>query len=150
MKTTVQENECGENPSLQLLLNELMTEIPGLLSGNMIIVENEISAELRMNADRKTILPLISELLKSVVINARNTCISITAEKYQDVLTLHVKDWNNYNGYALSFSMLSVSRHARLLGGEVNIDGVQKREATISLSFPDTPGTKNRCMDAFA
>ncbi len=127
-----------------------MTEIPGLLSGNMIIVENEISAELRMNADRKTILPLISELLKSVVINARNTCISITAEKYQDVLTLRVKDWNNYNGYALSFSMLSVSRHARLIGGEVNIDGVQKREATVSLSFPDTPGIKNRCMDAFA
>ena len=127
-----------------------MTEMPGLLSGNMIIVENEISAELRMNADRKTILPLISELLKSVVLNARNTCISITAEKYKDVLTLRVKDWNNYNGYALSFSMLSVSRHARLLGGEVNIDGVQKREATVSLSFPDTPGRKNYLMDAFA
>lgn len=145
MKTSVQDNNASGNASLQLLLNKLVTELPGPVAGNMIMVENEISAELRMNADKDIILPLIDELLRTVVINARNTCISITAEKYNDVLTLRVVDRNNYNGYALSFSMLSVCRHARLLGGEISIDGVQKKVATVSLSFPDTPGRKKNC-----
>ena len=150
MKTTVHDNVAGNSSSLQLLLNELVSELPGLITGNRIVVENAVPAELQMFADKSVVLPLIYELLTTVVSNARNTCISISAEKYRDVVTLRVVDRNNYNGYALSFSLLSVGRHARYIGGDISVDGIQKKVATVSLSFPDLPGKKDCLFGAFA
>jgi len=130
--------------SLQLLLNKLVSDLPGNMALNKIVVENEVPSDLKMVGDQRDVVPVIDELLSTVVANARNTCIHITAEKFSDIVTLNFEDRNNYNGYALSFSLMVIGQHARFVGGDINIKGAQKRVATVSFSFPDTPGMK-RC-----
>ncbi|MFC0772724.1 hypothetical protein [Terrimonas alba] len=124
--------------SLQLLLNNLVNNLPETIFRNKISVKNKVAAEFKMNADRDKIVPVIDEVLNTVVSNARNTSISITAERYSDIVILNFEDPNNYNGYALQFSLLSVGQSARHVGGDINIYGAQQREATVSFSFPDT------------
>lgn len=150
MKTALPGRVAGNSSSLQGLLNELVNDLSLPVYNNRIVVENEVSAELLMQADKSVVLPVIHDLLATVVSNARNTCISISAEKYRDVLTLHVEDRNNYNGYALSFGLLSVGRHARYIGGDICVKDVQKKVARVSLSFPDTPGRKVYPFEAYA
>ena len=123
--------------SLQLLLDNLVDNLPETVFRNKISVKNNVAAEFKMNADREKIVPVIDEVLNTVVSNARNTSISITAERYSDIVILSFEDSNNYNGYALQFSLMSVGQSARHVGGDINIYGAQKREATVSFSFPD-------------
>lgn len=124
--------------SLQLLLNSLVDNLPETIFRNKISVKNNVAAEFKMNADKEKIVPVIDEVLNTVVSNARNTSISITAERYSDIVILSFEDTNNYNGYALQFSLMSVGQSARHVGGDINIYGAQQREATVSFSFPDT------------
>ena len=124
--------------SLQLLLNSLVDNLPETIFRNKISVKNNVAAEFKMNADKEKIVPVIDEVLNTVVSNARNTSISITAERYSDIVILTFEDTNNYNGYALQFSLMSVGQSARHVGGDINIYGAQQREATVSFSFPDT------------
>lgn len=142
--------EITTGTSLQLLLNEAVSELPALMQVNKVIVENEIPSALVTQADKKAIGPVIGQLLKTVLTNARDTCITITAEKYSDVVSLHVMDRNNNNGYALSFGLLSVSRQARCMGGEIAAKNIQKRVATVSFSFPDNAGLKVYPFEACA
>lgn len=128
--------------SLQLLLNNLLSNLPETISLNKIVIENEISSEFKMLADQNQVVSVIDELLTTVITNARNTCISITAEKFIDIVTLSFEDCNNYNGYALSFSLMAIEQHARFVGGNINIQGAQKRVATVSFSFPDPSARK--------
>lgn len=146
MKSSLNKDVAGDSTftsiSLQLLLNKLVNNLPETIALNKIVVENEVSSEFKMLADQGQVLSVIDEVLTTVVANARNTSIFITAEKFSDIVTLNFEDRNNYNGYALSFSLMSVGQHARFVGGNINIQGAQKRVATVSFSFPDTPGMK--------
>lgn len=148
MKRSLNEVSNGDpafdSISLQLLLNKLVSDLPGSMALNQIVVENEVSSDLKMIGDQRDVVPVIDELLSTVVANARNTCIHITAEKFSDIVTLNFEDRNNYNGYALAFSLMVIGQHARFVGGDINIKGAQKRVATVSFSFPDTPGIR-RC-----
>ena len=128
--------------SLKLLVNKLAGNLTSVLIQNKIVVENEVSSEFKMLTDLSNVVPVMNELLTTVVTNARNTCILITAEKFRDIVTLNIQDRNNYNGYALSFSLMSIGRHARFIGGDITIEGAQTRVATVSFSFPDAPGVK--------
>ena len=128
--------------SLQLLLNKLLSNLPETIALNKIVIENGISSEFKTLADQNQVVPVIDELLTTVIANARNTCISITAEKFIDIVTLSFEDCNNYNGYALSFSLMAIERQARFIGGDITIQGAQKRVATVSFSFPDTSARK--------
>lgn len=145
MKYTLNEDIAGmpcTSISLQLLVNNLAVNLTGALHQNKIGIINEVSPELKMLADLNHVVPVINEILTTVVTNGRNTCILITAEKFGDIVTLNIQDRNNFNGYALSFSLMSIGQQARFIGGNISIDGAQKRVATVSFSFPDTPGIK--------
>lgn len=121
--------------SLQLLLNNLLGNLPETIALNKIVINNTVSPDFNMPVD---VVTVVDELLRTVVTNARNTRISITAEKFIDVVTLSFEDCNNYNGYALSFSLMAVEQQARFVGGNITINGAQKRVATVSFSFPET------------
>ncbi len=126
--------------SLQSLVDNLVSSLPDTITRNRIFVENEVPSEFKMNTGQDNVVSVINELLTTVVTNARNTSILVTAERFSDTVTLNVEDRNNYNGYALAFSLMAVEEHARFVGGNVSIKGAQKRVATVSFSFPETSG----------
>lgn len=141
MKTPQNKDDAGTYPctgiSLQMLVNNLVSKLPGTIAMNKIVVENEVSPEFTMIADQRQVVPVIDDVLTTVMTNARNTSILITAEKFTDTVTLSFEDRNNYNGYALAFSLMAIGQDARFIGGDINIEGAQKRVATVSFSFPD-------------
>lgn len=128
----------GAGVSLQLLLNDAVIKLQEAVSLNKVAIENEIPSEFKVLADENKVVPVIMELLAAIAMNARNTRLLITAEKFIDTVTLTVEDRNNYNGYALSFSLMALQQQARFIGGDISIKGAQKKVATVSFSFPDT------------
>ena len=123
--------------SLQLLVNRLVNSLPDNFIHNKISIVNEVPRNLQMIADEKKLTPVITELLTTVVANARNSHIHISADRYSDVLTLNIQDRNNNNGYALDFSIMAMKQQANELGGSLSIEGKQQRVATVSFSFPN-------------
>ncbi len=99
-------------------------------------VINEIPAELALIAGEAKVFPVIKELLAAVLLNARKGNITVRAERYRDIMILEIEDCNNYNGYALDYSLRSLEALARLAGGYISAKGQQQLVATISFSFP--------------
>lgn len=127
----------GAGISLQLLVNRLVSSLPKSFLHNKISIVNEVPRNLQMVADEKKVTPVICELLTTVVANANNSHIHISADRYMDILTLNIQDRNNNNGYALDFSIMSIQQQANEIGGSLSIEGKQQRVATISFSFPN-------------
>jgi hypothetical protein len=83
------------------------------------------------------VITVMKDILTTVVANSRNGNIHITAERYKDVVIVEIQERNNYNGYALSFSIGSIEPEAASIGGHLTIRGQQQKVTTISFSFPD-------------
>lgn len=99
-------------------------------------VVNEIPAELAVLAGEGKVFPIIKELLNTVLVNARKGNITVRADRFRDIMILEIEDCNNYNGYALDYSLRSLEELARLAGGHISAKGQQQLKVTISFSFP--------------
>jgi hypothetical protein len=122
--------------SLQYLLDTVLKKLPASVSNNNVIIVNRINPAFMIEADPTTLAPVVSELINTMGMNARNTVITVRAEKYRDTVLLVLEDPNNYNGYALSFSLMALEQQARVIGGDISISGARQRVATVSFSFP--------------
>lgn len=123
--------------SLQLLVNRLVSNSTDTALRNKIHVVNEVPGDIQLIADKAKFLPIIDELLTTVVANGRNSQVHINADRFRDIIILNIQDRNNYNGYALAFSIMSIESQVNEAGGSLIIDGKQKKIATISFSFPN-------------
>jgi hypothetical protein len=123
--------------SLRQVINQLLSHsLPSSPNCKNIIV-NEITADICMTGDEDKVLPVISELLSSVVSNARNGNIHITAEQFRDGVILEIQERNTYNGYALAYRVQSIEPQAAMLGGYITMKGKQQLVTTISFGFPN-------------
>lgn len=121
--------------SLQQLVNSIIQRYSTTASNHHTAVINDIT--INAGTVPSDAANMINDLLSTVVNNSRNGEIYITAERYQDVVTVQIQERNNYNGYALSYSVGSLATEAAALGGFLSIKGPQQKITTISFSFPD-------------
>ncbi len=121
---------------LQYLVNKLAEQnlAAAEKAGSRII--SQIDTAIQVDTRDIRLVTLIGELLETVVNHSRNGDIHITADRYLDVVILSIQERNNYNGYALSYSIQSYQPEVSVLGGHISINGAQQRVATISFSFP--------------
>jgi hypothetical protein len=126
----------GAGISLRKLISSMVSSSSKSAAVNKVFILNEVSAEFRIRTGQVKVISVIKELLAAMASNGRNTCISFTAERFTDIIILSFEDQNNYNGYALSFRLMAIGQRARFAGGDISIDGVKKRVATVSFSFP--------------
>ena len=136
-------NTHGTGISLRKLISSLVSSSSKSAAVNKVFILNEVSAEFRIPTEQVKVISVIKELLTAMASNGRNTCISVTAERFTDTIILNFEDQNNYNGYALSFSLMAIEQHARFAGGDISIDGAQKKVATVSFSFPGASLPRN-------
>ena len=122
---------------LQQLVSNLVNGFLSTARRNQTQVVNEVRQEIALGASTQSVIAIMGDLLSTVVSNSRNGDIHITAERYCNTVTLEIQDRNNYNGYALAFSIASIENDAHSMGGHIKINGTQKRVATVSFSFPD-------------
>src|SRR5256885_3432072 len=113
--------------SLQSLINHLLRHsLSELLRESDSSVMNEIPDDLRLAIDENRVIPVIKELLTTVLNNARKGRIHIRADKFRDIVILEIEDQSNYNGYALEYSVRSIEPLARMVGGYISIKGKQQ------------------------
>lgn len=129
-------NTFGTGISLRKLISSLAGSSGKSAAVNKVFILNDVSAEFQIPMEQVKVISVIKELLAAMTSNGRNTCISVTAERFKDTIILNFEDQNNYNGYALSFSLMAIGQHARFAGGDISIDRPQRRVATVSFSFP--------------
>jgi len=91
--------------SLQQLVSNLVSDFLSAAIHHHTQVVNEVRQEIALGAQNQSALAVISDLLNTVVANSCNGEIHISAEKYRDVLILNIEERNNYNGYALAYSV---------------------------------------------
>ncbi|HMU47093.1 MAG TPA: hypothetical protein PKC72_12045 [Chitinophagaceae bacterium] len=100
---------------------------------------NKVGEDLMIDTCNLKLIALISELLETVIANSKRGEIYITAERYSDMIILSLQERNNYNGYALAYTIGTMEPEAITLGGHIAINGPQKKVTTISFSFPNQP-----------
>jgi hypothetical protein len=123
--------------SLQLLVNQLLVNSMPTAFHSRTLVINEVSRNVELSKDRAGIAPVIRELLSTVILNARNGEIHISADRFKDITTLYVQERNNYNGYALGYSVRTLEQEAAVHGASITINGEQQRVVTVAISFPN-------------
>jgi len=123
--------------SLQQLINNLVNStLPAAHHKNTHVL-NEVEKGIKLGTTIQHAMGIMNDILTTIVANSRNGEIHITAERFRDVVTLEFEERNNYNGYALAYSIGSIEPDAASLGGHISMKGPQQKVTTISFSFPD-------------
>lgn len=125
-----------EGISLQRLINQLLARSMTVAFRSKSLVVNEVSRHVKLPKGRVMITPVLSDLLHTIVSNAHNGDINISADRFRDIITIQIQERNNYNGYALAYSVRALEAEAAMVGGSITIQGEQKKVVTISFSFP--------------
>ncbi len=148
MKTTVNSNPLKEQSiqgffvrssagtPLKSMVNRLVSNLLATAIEQDTVIVNEVPGHVQIAAHDTKTVQVISELLTTVVANSKKGIIHIYAERLGEMITFSIQDRNNYNGYALSFSIQSIAPMAVMAGGYLSMKGLQQLETTISFSFP--------------
>lgn len=121
---------------LQQIVGNLLYDSLTAASHNKTEVSNEVGREIELSSNAGKAVMVIEEILRTVIGNSRNGEIHITADRYKDIVVLQVQERNNYNGYALAYSIGSIEPDAAAVGGHITIKGQRQKIATICFSFP--------------
>ncbi len=121
---------------LSILVRKLVeASLPLAVSHHTQIV-NEVNRNLLLTNGAEQLMQVMQELIYVVIENSKEGDIHIRADRYRDMVLLQIEERNNNNGYALSFSVGSLSTEAARLGGHISIDGARSRQVLISFCFP--------------
>ena len=128
---------------LQNLVNSVIEKLLPVATRNNSSFVNDIPSRLSIEGDENNLASVISGLLRSVINNARESCIRISAkELYGNIVMLSVKDSNSFNTYAMACSLQDVVPLAEQMGGDLNIINERQNITTISLKFPLESGNR--------
>ncbi len=128
---------------LQNLVNSVIEKLLPVATRNNSSFVNDIPSRLSIEGDENNLASVISGLLRSVINNARESCIRISAkELYGKIVMLSVKDSNSFNTYAMACSLQDVVPLAEQMGGDLNIINERQNITTISLKFPLESGNR--------
>jgi signal transduction histidine kinase len=125
--------------ALQTLVERLIKNLLPVATRNNSFIVNDVSPKLCVGVDENAVMPVISGLLQSVINNARETSIRITAkEVYGKMVVVSVKDNNSYNTYGVACSLQDVVPMAQRIGGQLDISSEKQNVTTIAFRFPVT------------
>lgn len=122
---------------LQNVIDRLVTTFLPLATRNNSLIINDVSPKLCVSIDENAVAPVIRGLLQSVINNARESCIRISAkEMYGKMVVVSVKDSNSYNTYGVACSLQDVVPLAEKMGGNLDITSEKQKITTIAFRFP--------------
>ncbi len=132
--------------SLRLLINSTIGHLTGIINKNKITIDNSVSPDLAIYLQQNKVAAVIYDMMAIIISNARNTTICISADRFRDIIIVNVEDHNNYNGYALSFSLMTIEADATKAGGSLCIHDAQKKVTTVSFSFPNIASVQRNAI----
>ena len=126
-----------EKPGLQNLIETLIRPLLPLAVRNNSFIVNDVSPNLGIGVNENAVASVIDGLLRSVIHNARESCIRIFAQElYGKMMVISVKDSNSFNTYGVACSLQDVVPLAQQIGGELDIMNQRQKITTIAFRFP--------------
>ncbi len=122
--------------SLNQLIRTLVERTEPLAVQHSTRIVNEVDRHLLLGEGASQLSKVLEELIDAVILNSKEGDIHISADRFKDMVLLHIEERNNYNGYALSFSVGSLEPDAAKIGGHISMEGERQRAAKILFSFP--------------
>jgi len=124
-------------PVLHDLVDGLIKTILPVAVRNNTFIVNDVPAGLFIDVDANDLAGVISGLLRSVIHNAKESCIRISAnEMYGNTIVLSIKDSNSFNTYGVVCSLQNVVPLAQKIGGKPVISSQRQKITTIAFRFP--------------
>ena len=100
---------------------------------------NEVPSDLAVDHNREWIASVVSGMLSTVVMHARDTCIRLSGRKYGQVIVLEVQESGCISTYAMACGLQDVQTMAEKIGGSLNISVHKSAVTRIAFSFPNLP-----------
>jgi len=130
-------NNTSTKTVLQSAVDRLISSLAPVAIRNRSSFVNNIPATLDIGSDENSVITVIGGLLRSVINNARESCIRISAkETYGTLVTVSVKDSNSYDTYAVACSLQDVVPLAEKMGGQLSIISEKQKVTTFTFRFP--------------
>ena len=98
---------------------------------------NNIPAGLAIENNHQWIASVISGLLSTVAGHAKNTCIRLSAKKYDHTIVFMIQESGNTNSYAMASDLSQAYLLAEKIGGCLSVSVPVMNNTTISFSFPN-------------
>lgn len=117
----VQADPCAKI-SLQELVSELIRSLLPLTIRRHNLVLNEISRDLRVEADENMLAYVLWSLINGAIQSTQNECIHIEAITVGDRLMIQIKDVGTYFHHTISRDYRQVQHVAEKLGGSISIE----------------------------
>ncbi|MFI5129543.1 MAG: hypothetical protein ACHQFX_06105 [Chitinophagales bacterium] len=134
-KPTTGDNKT--NVSLQQLVDIIIKKPLAGESSNKIHIQNNVAPDLYINANEDAVASVVEGMLNSMMTNAADGDIDISAkELFSNTIKLSVRDNNCYNTYAVACSLQNLVPLTEQIGGYLNITNQKQKITTIEFSFP--------------
>lgn len=111
-----------ENVSLHDLVSGLVQSLMPLSISRQNLVLNEISRDLRVDADEDMLAYVLWNLIKGAIQSTQNDCIHMEALTVGDRLMILIKDVGTYFHHTISREYRQVQLVAEKLGGSISIE----------------------------
>ncbi|MFI5133907.1 MAG: hypothetical protein ACHQEB_06195 [Chitinophagales bacterium] len=96
---------------------------------------NDVPPDFYVDTDKEILAAAISSLFVSFISRTHNSCIRVTAKRYNNIVLLRLKDANTGFTSVSDYNWQEARSLAAKLGGCVIIDDMYQKSATITLSF---------------
>lgn len=130
-------NSKNDSVFLHQIIEQFVKALLPVAVRNSSFIINDIPQHLCISGDASTLTTAIKGLLRSVVFNARETCIRISAKDlYSNTSVISVRDSNSFNTFAVACGLQDVLPLAQKLGGDIDIINEKQHITTIAFRFP--------------
>jgi hypothetical protein len=126
-------------PTLRNMASCLANSFMPVAQRNKSYFVNDIPDELYIDTDPELVSSVLSGLLSAVVRNAKESCIRLSAKIYNNVILVHVQDYNNFNYSPVENGLQQLQSIAEKMGGNVSVTSQRHNVATFAFSFPNLP-----------
>jgi hypothetical protein len=121
------------------IANNLSSGFLPLARTNKSVIVNDIPEDLFIDTDFELVASIFAGLLATVVKNAKESYIRLSAKVYGNVVLLHIKDHNNFNYSPVENKVQQLLPLAEKIGGSVSVTSQRNNVATFAFSFPNLP-----------
>jgi hypothetical protein len=124
---------------LRQMTTDLISSVLPAATRNESFIVNDIPDYLDVDTDPQLVASVLGGMLSTVAQHAKNSCITVSAKIYHDVILVHVKDSNSSHNYDIYSGLQGLLPLAEKIGGFVGVSSHRQKVTTVAFSFPNLP-----------
>jgi hypothetical protein len=135
MITPRRKNVTQSGVALHLMVNQISVSTLATATRKRNLLVNEIPTGLAVNTDTQKLAAVLGSLIQSVMGQATDACIRISAKEFSNLTLVHIQDNRRLEGHRFNTHLGEAQEMARTIGGTVFVNNCRDGSTTIALSI---------------